>query len=220
MVAIALVGYGLDRWTKQLALSSLATDEPPSFLGGWVSLQLVLNPGAAFSMGSSVTVVFSVAAIIALVAVIGWGWPRADRWLTAVCAGMIVAGIAGNLTDRLVRPPGVLRGHVVDFIAVRHFAVFNVADVFITCSVVLFAIYLFITERAAKAGSAGPENTVTADTEPASTGLGNTNAEPGGIESRDVAEQTMEPTGMDAQPEELGAARWGNAGHGGTGAQR
>nr|WP_285135228.1 signal peptidase II [Propionibacterium freudenreichii] len=162
MVAVALVGYALDRWTKQLALTHLATADGPSFLNGWVSLQLVLNPGAAFSMGSSVTIVFSVLSIAAVVAVIVWGWPRAHGWLTSLCAGMVACGIAGNLTDRLVRPPGPLRGHVVDFISVQHFAVFNVADVFITCSVVLFAIYLLRADHAGPGPDSGRPEPVAA----------------------------------------------------------
>ena len=42
--------------------------------------------------------------------------------------GLLLAGILGNLTDRLIRPPGFMRGHVVDFLQLPNFAIFNVAD--------------------------------------------------------------------------------------------
>ncbi|MFT8396258.1 signal peptidase II [Propionibacterium sp.] len=147
MVLVAVAGFVLDRVTKALAISHLSSGAPTgSLLGGLVGLQLLFNSGAAFSMGTSVTIVFSLLAIIALVFVLVWVWPRARGWVPSVCAGMLAAGIAGNLADRLLRPPGVLRGHVVDFIAVRHFAVFNVADAFITCAAVLFIAYMLFSD--------------------------------------------------------------------------
>lgn len=156
MAAILLLGYGLDQWTKRWALNRLENGTGSSFFHGWLSIHLVHNPGAAFSLGSSMTIVFSLLSIAALVGVLGWGWPRAKNWPTAICAAMIVSGIAGNLTDRLTRPPGFMRGEVIDFIAVRHFAVFNVADVFISCSAIGFALYLLRRERlAAKSQKAG-----------------------------------------------------------------
>lgn len=148
MVLIAVVGLVLDRLTKALALAHLEEGVATrTFAGGWVSLQLLFNSGAAFSMGSSATVVFSLLALVALVFMLVWVWPRTRGWLASVCAGMLVAGIAGNLADRILRPPGVLRGHVVDFISVRHFAVFNVADIFISCAAVLFGIYVLGSGR-------------------------------------------------------------------------
>lgn len=148
MVLVALVGFTLDRITKALALAHLSAGVPTtSLLGGWVSLELIFNSGAAFSMGSSATIVFSLLALAALCVMFVWVWPRARGWLASVCAGMIVAGISGNLADRMLRPPGVFRGHVVDFIAVRYFAVFNVADIFITCAAVLFVIHVLRSGR-------------------------------------------------------------------------
>ena len=148
MVAVAVVGFTLDRITKALALAHLEEGTPTmTCAGGWVSLQLLFNSGAAFSMGSSATIVFTLLALAAMCFMLVWVWPRARGWLASVCAGMLVAGIAGNLADRILRPPGVLRGHVVDFIAVQHFAVFNVADIFISCAAVLFGIYVLGSGR-------------------------------------------------------------------------
>ncbi|SER48494.1 signal peptidase II [Propionibacterium cyclohexanicum] len=148
MIAVAVLGFALDRITKSWALAHLQENTPSAtFAGGWVSLELLFNSGAAFSMGSSATIVFSVLALMALAFMLVWVWPRARGWLASVCAGVLVAGIGGNLADRLLRPPGVLRGHVVDFIAVQHFAVFNVADMFISTAAVLFVIYVLVSGR-------------------------------------------------------------------------
>ena len=57
--------------------------------------------------------------------------------------------MAGNLTDRLFRAPGPFRGHVVDFISVKGFAIFNVADMAITGAAILFVIWSVVTERRA-----------------------------------------------------------------------
>ncbi|AZZ39772.1 signal peptidase [Acidipropionibacterium jensenii] len=137
MVLIAICGLALDQIVKALAVAHLDPADPPVLFGGLLRLQLLRNPGAAFSMGSSATVVISVFATIALGVVIGYAAPRCRHRWTLVACGMVMAGIAGNLTDRLFRAPGVLRGHVVDLFALPHFAVFNVADMFITATAVL-----------------------------------------------------------------------------------
>ncbi|AZZ43273.1 signal peptidase II [Acidipropionibacterium jensenii] len=137
MVLIAVCGLALDQIVKAVAVANLDPADPPVLFGGLLRLQLLRNPGAAFSMGSSATVVISVFATIALGVVIGYGAPRCRHRWTLVACGMVMAGIAGNLTDRLFRAPGVLRGHVVDLFALPHFAVFNVADMFITATAVL-----------------------------------------------------------------------------------
>ena len=141
MIAVALGGLLLDRATK-------ASAHDHQIVQGWLSLHLVYNSGAAFSMGTSFTVALSCISVAALVLVLVWVLPRARGWLDSFATGLIAAGIAGNLIDRLVREPGPLRGTVVDFIAVRYFAVFNVADVCITCAAVLFICWAVRSDRA------------------------------------------------------------------------
>ena len=58
----------------------------------------------------------------------------------SIALGGLLGGLLGNLVDRLTRPPGFGRGYVIDFIQLPHFAVFNVADMFITCSAVLMVV--------------------------------------------------------------------------------
>lgn len=147
MVTVAVLGLALDRVTKHWALHALSSHDC-QIIPGWLSLHVVYNSGAAFSMGTSFTVGLSCLSVIALAFVLIWVFPRARGWLTSWASGLIAAGIAGNLLDRLLRAPGPMRGTVVDFIAVRYFAVFNVADVCITSAAILFIWWAVRSDRA------------------------------------------------------------------------
>lgn len=143
IAGVAISGYLLDLVTKRWALASLDPADPPSYLGGLLTLHLVWNPGAAFSLGTGATVALSVFALTAFLVLLFGVAPRVRRPFTAVVTGMLLAGVAGNLTDRLFRAPGPFRGHVIDFISLPHFAIFNVADMFITCTAVLIVWMAF-----------------------------------------------------------------------------
>ena len=80
---------------------------------------------------------------IAAVLVVLWLGRRVRSRVWAVAFGLLLAGIAGNLTDRLVRDPGPLRGHVVDFLMLPHWPVFNVADMCINAAAVLILVQAF-----------------------------------------------------------------------------
>lgn len=135
-VLVALVAYAVDLGTKLLAVAHLTPDEPKDVVDGLLRLDLVRNPGAAFSTGTSYTLLLSVIAVVAAGVVIRFGRRLGDRtW--AVALGLLLAGVCGNLTDRVFREPGVLRGHVVDFLELPHWPVFNVADMLIDAAVVL-----------------------------------------------------------------------------------
>ena len=58
-------------------------------------------------------------------------------------SALLLAGIAGNLTDRLLREPGPLRGHVVDFLMLPNWPVFNVADICINVGAGLILLQAF-----------------------------------------------------------------------------
>jgi signal peptidase II len=138
-VLVAVAAYAVDLVTKLLAVAHLHPDEPKSVVGGLLRLDLVRNPGAAFSTGTSYTLVLSVIALVAAGVVIRFGRRLGDRtW--AVALGLLLAGVCGNLTDRVFRAPGVLRGHVVDFFELPHWPVFNVADMLIDAAVILIVI--------------------------------------------------------------------------------
>ncbi len=152
VATVALIGYGLDLGTKTWALTQLDPANPPVLLGGQVILRLIRNPGAAFSMGESLTVLLTVVAAAALVGVLFWLVPRIRHRGWAVGAGLLLAGIAGNLTDRLFREPGFGHGHVIDFIQVPWFAIFNVADICITFAAIVL-IWLMVIRQVNPDGS-------------------------------------------------------------------
>ncbi len=138
-LAVAVAAWGVDQVTKYLAVDRL-TDHPPVHLvGGLLQANLTRNPGAAFSTGAAFTQVFSVVAIAAVVAIL-WFGRRVRTTLWAVGLGLLLAGVAGNLTDRLFRTPGPLRGHVVDFLQLPHWPIFNVADICINLAAVVIVV--------------------------------------------------------------------------------
>jgi signal peptidase II len=138
-VVVAVGAYAVDLSTKLLAVSRLDPDRPVHVVGGLLRLDLVRNPGAAFSTGTSYTVVLSVIAVLAAGVVVRFGRRLGDvTW--AVALGLLLAGVCGNLTDRVFREPGFLRGHVVDFLELPHWPVFNVADMLIDAAVVLILL--------------------------------------------------------------------------------
>ena len=145
-LAIGAVGYGIDLLTKELALAHLDPTDPPVLLGGLLRLQLIRNPGAAFSMGEDFTVVLSLVAIAALVFVLAWLLPRTRHVGWSVGLGLLLAGILGNLTDRLVRPPAPFHGHVIDFLQLPNFAIFNVADMCITFAAITIIWLVVVTQ--------------------------------------------------------------------------
>ena len=139
--AVGAVALLVDVFSKRLAVRELTGREPVEVLGEVLQLRLVLNPGAAFGAGSSLTPMISVVAIIATVVTVYFAFRVRHRgW--AVGLGLLLAGVGGNLLDRIFREPGPFRGHVVDFFALPHWPVFNVADICIDAAAVIFAVLL------------------------------------------------------------------------------
>lgn len=125
--AAAAVVVALDQLTKHLALTGL--DDGPIDLVGSLRLKLAFNDGAAFSLGSGRTVVITAIASVVAVVLVRMGW-RADRPIWATGLGVVLGGAAGNLVDRYLRDgDGFGAGHVVDFVDLQWWPVFNVADV-------------------------------------------------------------------------------------------
>lgn len=139
--AVALLAYAADLGSKQWALSSLA-DADIRVLGDWFTLHLVFNPGAAFSTGTSFTVVFTGLAMVAVVVVL-WLSRRIASTGWALALGLLLGGVSGNLTDRVFREPEPFHGHVVDFLMLPHWPVFNVADVCINVAAGLIILQTF-----------------------------------------------------------------------------
>ena len=138
----ALVGWGVDAGTKQWALSTLDWGRPRPLVGDLLQLHLIANPGAAFSLGSGHTWIFTVLSFVVLTFVVTVARTlRHTGW--ALTLGVITAGILGNLTDRLLRPPGFAVGHVIDFLQLPAWPIFNVADICVTLGAVALMIVWF-----------------------------------------------------------------------------
>ena len=108
-------------------------------LGTLVQLRIIRNPGAAFSIATGLTWVLTGVAVVVVVVVVRSVRRLGSRgW--AVALGLLLGGALGNLTDRLLREPGVGRGHVVDFIDYHGLLVGNVADIAIVAAAVLVGL--------------------------------------------------------------------------------
>jgi signal peptidase II len=138
---VAVLAYAADLGSKQWALSALVDGDKP-LVGDWFTLHLTFNPGAAFSTGTDFTVVFTALAMVAVVVVL-WLSRRVRSAGWALAFGLLLGGVAGNLTDRLVRAPEPFHGHVVDFLMLPNWPVFNVADVCINVAAGLIILQTF-----------------------------------------------------------------------------
>ena len=148
---LSLPLYALDQLTKQLVLRSISPYESRTVVPDFFTLVNVPNTGAAFGSFKGNNTFFVVISIIALlvVTVLLLRRQRPDAWRD-VSLALLLAGILGNLTDRL------LYGHVIDFLLfnlhVRYadpWPAFNVADSCISIAVVLFIIHSFRGQKSA-----------------------------------------------------------------------
>ena len=143
---IAVVVLVLDQATKAWALAALTPGDPVDLVGSAVRLNLIRNPGAAFSLGDGSTWVLTLVSLVILAGVVV-GARRVGNLPWAVALGMLLGGAVGNLVDRIVREPGVGRGHVVDFIDYNGWFIGNVADIAIVVAagVVMLLSYRGVT---------------------------------------------------------------------------
>ncbi len=138
LLLVAALVFVADLVSKTIVVATLSHRSPIRLLGGLLTLTELRNSGAAFSIGASApcTVVFTLIAVGVIVAILRTARRlRSVPW--AVTLGLLLGGAAGNLGDRLLRSPGFLRGHVVDWIELPHWPVFNVADSCIVCGGIL-----------------------------------------------------------------------------------
>jgi signal peptidase II len=136
LFATAAAIYLLDRVTKVWA-EHVLEGRPPIELMPGVRLAFTTNAGGAFSIGGGAPLVFVTATLIVSGLIVATAW-RHEHTSTSVALGLVLGGALGNLTDRLLRGPG-FRGHVVDFVDVGPWPVFNVADSAIVVGAVLLA---------------------------------------------------------------------------------
>jgi signal peptidase II len=148
---LSLPLYALDQWTKQLVLQNISPEEPRVVISNFFHLVNITNTGAAFGSFRNNNTFFIVISFIALLIVVTLLVRRHARniWRDLSLA-LLLAGILGNLTDRL------LYGHVIDFLLfnlhIRYadpWPAFNVADSCISVAVVLFVIHSFWKQKIA-----------------------------------------------------------------------
>jgi signal peptidase II len=128
---VAAIVWALDQATKSLAVAALDPSQSVTLVPYVFWLTLTRNAGAAFSTGTQMTVMLTAIAIIVVITVIRMARRLRDRgW--ALGLGLLLGGALGNLTDRMLREPAPFKGHVVDFLHLTHWPVFNVADLALT----------------------------------------------------------------------------------------
>ncbi len=139
LLAVAGVVLVLDIVTKVLAVNLLTPGQPVPIIGETVTWTLVRNSGAAFSMATGYTWVLTLVATGVVFGIIWMGRRLVSPWW-AIGLGMILGGAMGNLVDRFFRSPGPLRGHVVDFLSIGWWPVFNVADPSVVGGAILLVV--------------------------------------------------------------------------------
>jgi len=143
---LAATVLAADQFTKYLAIENLPPGEPVHVLGDFLIFILTRNPGAAFSLGEGVTWIFTIALAVVAVVVVWLTATRVRSRLWAVALGLLLGGVLGNLTDRVLREPGFPVGHVVDFINTPWMmpAIYNVADIFIVSMMIGVALLVLV----------------------------------------------------------------------------
>jgi len=139
LVVIALPLIGVDRITKIWAENNLQFAQPQEVIGTLLQFNLVYNPGAAFSIFTDATWVFTLFAIAFSLFILTF----ANRITTTpwkIAAGMGLGGAIGNLIDRIVNEPGIGQGHVIDFLMIPYWPIFNIADASMSIAVAIIII--------------------------------------------------------------------------------
>ena len=139
LYTIAWAVWLLDFATKSWALNSLDARNPVKLLGDFLQLTLYKNPGAAFSLAQGATIILTFFAI-SVVAVISYYSIKITSFGWSIVLGLALGGILGNLSDRIFRAPGYFVGHVIDWIQLPNFPVFNLADSAIVVAATLAVI--------------------------------------------------------------------------------
>jgi signal peptidase II len=139
LIAVAVFVLAADVISKAVIVARMPGHPPIRLIGSFLEITYTRNGGAAFSIGTSMTIVFTAIALGVIIYLV-----RAARNLRsigwAIALGLLLGGATGNLLDRIFRAPGPFEGHVVDWIQLPHWPVFNLADSSIVCAGVLVVL--------------------------------------------------------------------------------
>lgn len=141
LFSLACLVWALDFLTKNWAIENLSYS-PRKLIGSFLQLTLLRNPGAAFSLATGFTIIFTSLSIAVALFIARTASRITSPWW-AVVAGLVLGGVLGNLTDRIFREPGFLYGHVIDWIELPHWPVFNLADsaIFIAAGIAILLAF-------------------------------------------------------------------------------
>lgn len=155
LLGVAAAVLAADTVSKAVVVAVLS-GHAVRMLGGLLTLRVLRNSGAAFNIGTSMTVVFTAIAVGVIVFILRTARRlRSLPW--AVTLGLLLGGATGNLADRLLRSPGPLRGYVVDWIQLPHWPVFNLADSAIVCGGALAILLSVLGMRVDGTRETGPD---------------------------------------------------------------
>ena len=142
LLATALLVIIVDLATKVWAVARLENQSDIKLIGDFLKFSFVRNPGAAFSFGTNVTWVFTLIAIAVSVAILIISRTVTNKpW--AIALGGLLGGAVGNLIDRIFRSPEVFQGHVVDFISIQNYPMFNISDSAVVLSAIAMVLLSF-----------------------------------------------------------------------------
>ena len=143
LLVVAVTVLVADLITKIVAVALIEPGDPVEIIGDTVTFKLVRNRGAAVSMATGYTWILTLIALAVVAGIIRYSHRLGSIWW-ALGLGLVLGGALGNLIDRIFRAPGPLRGHVVDFMSVGWWPVFNVADSAVVCGAIgLVVLTLF-----------------------------------------------------------------------------
>lgn len=134
LIAIGIIFF--DQASKYVIASSLKLGEKIYIIGNWMKITYVQNRGVAFSMFSGNQAITIVLTSVLLIVCLAFIIKEKENKALLIILTCILGGGVGNLVDR------IFRGYVVDMISCGNFAVFNIADIFVTCGCILCAVYL------------------------------------------------------------------------------
>jgi len=139
--AVAVTAVAADQATKQIVASQLRLGEEVHVVGPF-TLHHVQNSGIAFGLFSHSTPVVTVLTAIA-VAWMVWFFARAGSRhpVLPTALGLLIGGSLSNLADR------IRLGHVTDFLDVKYWPAFNLADSFICVGVAILLLTLVRADR-------------------------------------------------------------------------
>lgn len=136
LYSVAWFVWILDLATKLWAVSVLSDRSNIKVFGDYFQLTLIRNPGAAFSFAEGATIFFTLFGFLVMSVIFYYSTKITSKgW--SVVLGLAMGGILGNLVDRIFREPGILRGHVIDWLQIPNWPVFNIADTAIVAAALL-----------------------------------------------------------------------------------